>query len=108
MNSRQRDIDSTIEQLVENSVHKYLDDVLGNLAMDIKNENARSSIKQSGNGIVYIDNSGIAFAFLLFFRYFMKDQINEEDFQDLQSKIETLMEGNRNSFVQALNSLKES
>ena len=102
MRMDQKEFESFLERMIEKSIKKYMDDFLLNLPMEIINENGNSSIKQSGNSIVYVDNTGIAYVLLLFHQFFMKDHLDEKEYKNLLNKIEKMMEENRKTFKKAI------
>ncbi|MGP7819782.1 hypothetical protein [Niallia sp. 01092] len=104
MDPKNQNLQDIVDKMVQESLKKHFEKYLHT---DIKNENGNASIKHSGNGIVYVDNTGIAYAFMLFYQYFMKDQLGEKDFNDLLDKLDKIINDNRNAFVDVMKDFKE-
>ncbi|MCP8615997.1 hypothetical protein [Salirhabdus salicampi] len=100
-------IKAYIDQLIEDRVREYVDQMLGPITNDLRNENGNSTVKQSGNGIVYVDNTGIAYALVLFFQYMIGDKMKTNlDAETLMTRLEKQMEDNRNMFEGLIKSLQ--
>lgn len=84
-----------IKEMVEKHVKKYLEQIENNFSAELKNENGNASVKQSGNSIVYIDNTGIAYAMLLFYQYFIKKNDDKIDIDSLFIRLDALLDENR-------------
>lgn len=102
-----RDLEQLIDQYVKKSVKKYVDEMVNNTSMDIRTENGNASIKQSGNGFVYVDNTGIAYAFMLFYKYMMKEQSEDKHYDELLKDLEKLIVENRKTYTDAINELQK-
>ncbi|SER75991.1 hypothetical protein SAMN04487944_109152 [Gracilibacillus ureilyticus] len=103
MEQTEQNLRNTVDQMVKESLDKYFKEFW---QAEIINENGNSSVKQSGNGIVYVDNTGIAYAFMLFYQYFMKDQLDNSQFNQLLQKLDKVIVDNRNEFKKAMQDLK--
>lgn len=106
MESINTDLEHLIDQYVKKSIKKYLDEMVINSSMDIRTENGNASIKQSGNGFVYVDNTGIAYAFMLFYKYMMKDHSEDKHYDELLRDLEKLIKDNRKTYTDAINELQ--
>jgi hypothetical protein len=106
MATNNHELEELVDSMVEKSLKKHLDEMLGMMSAEIKNENGNASIKQSGNGIVYVDNTGIAYAFILFYQYFMKEKIKDTDFDQMLDKLNNIVDDNRNSFKEVIEGMK--
>ncbi|MBE4909428.1 hypothetical protein IMZ08_15355 [Bacillus luteolus] len=108
MSERELEMIQLFEKVVDEKLEKHFNQ-LKQSTTEISNANGTASILKSGNSIVYIDNSGIAYAMLLFFYQMMneKDQKNL-DMNEVLSKIEERMSKNRKSFEELISSVKES
>lgn len=96
-----------VEKMIEHSIDEHIKELSNTITTQLTNENGNASIKQSGNGIVYVDNTGIAYAFILFYQHFMKTNHNEDDVEGLLEKLEKLIEGNRSTFKEYITDLKK-
>lgn len=96
-----------IKELVENHVQKYLEQIENNFTAELINENGNASVKQSGNGIVYIDNTGIAYAMLLFYQHFIRKSDDEMDVESLFDRLDALLDENRKSFKDLIRTLND-
>jgi hypothetical protein len=106
-NIREQEILGQVEQMINHSIDERIKEFSNTMNTQLTNENGNASIKQSGNGIVYVDNTGIAYAFILFYQYFMKTTNNEADVTELLDKLEKLIAGNRGSFQEYVKELKK-
>jgi hypothetical protein len=104
---REQEILGKVEKMIEHSIDKHIKELSNTITTQLTNENGNASIKQSGNGIVYVDNTGIAYAFILFYQHFMKTTNNEDDVKALFEKLEKLIEGNRTTFQEYIADLKK-
>jgi hypothetical protein len=97
-----------MERVVEEKMDKYFARLSKSQITEVSNENGTASILKSGNSIVYIDNSGIAYAMLLFFYHTMSDKEKEAiKVEGILRNIEEKMANNRMKFEELINSLKE-
>nr|WP_106779292.1 hypothetical protein [Lysinibacillus timonensis] len=100
------ELEQLIDQYVHKSIKKYIDEIVNNTSVDIRTENGNASIKQSGNGFVYVDNTGIAYAFMLFYKYMMKDQSEDKHYEELLRDLEKLINDNRKTYTDAIKDLQ--
>ncbi|QED49081.1 hypothetical protein [Cytobacillus dafuensis] len=106
-NIREQAILGQVEKMIEHSIDKRINDLSNTVSAKLTNENGNASIKQSGNGIVYVDNTGIAYAFILFYQHFMKTTENKDDMNGLLEKLEKLIEDNRSTFKDYISNFKK-
>lgn len=105
MDSQQnKELQALVDEMVQDSLKRHLESYV---RADIKAENGNASVKQSGNGIVYVDNTGIAYAFMLFYQFFMKDQLGEADFNELLDRLDGIIKDNRKEFNDVINKFRE-
>ncbi|OCA86594.1 hypothetical protein [Bacillus sp. FJAT-27986] len=94
-----------IKDMVEEQVKQYFEQIENNFSAVLKNENGNASVKQSGNGIVYIDNTGIAYAMILFYQYFIGKNDDKIDIDSLFIRLDALLDENRKSFKDLIKSI---
>ncbi|WP_153462890.1 hypothetical protein [Sediminibacillus terrae] len=95
-----------IQEEVESYMKNHLADIAKHYSTEMTNENGNSSVKQSGNGIVYVDNTGIAYALALFFYHFMAEQYKTDiDLEDILSKLNEHTSENRRMFEEVIQSV---
>lgn len=104
MDSQNQQLKAVVDQMVQDSLKKHMEKYVHT---DVKAENGNASVKHSGNGIVYVDNTGIAYAFMLFYQYFMKDQLGEKDFNDLLDRLNEIIDDNRKAFKEVISEFKD-
>ncbi|MER1987576.1 MAG: hypothetical protein ABS948_16985 [Solibacillus sp.] len=107
MKFENKELEQLIDHYVKKSIDKYKDELVHNTSMDIRTENGNASIKQSGNSLVYVDNTGIAYAFMLFYKYMVKDQSDVKHYDELIKDLEKLIIDNRKTYMDALNELQK-
>ncbi|MGM9986178.1 MAG: hypothetical protein ACI35O_03015 [Bacillaceae bacterium] len=101
----QKSEEKIIKDIVAEEIQKHIEKIENKFSAELKNENGNASIKQSGNGIVYIDNTGIAYAMLLFYQYFIGKDDDKVDVDSLFKRLDSLLEENRNTFKDLIKSL---
>lgn len=111
-------IEKIVENYIDERLQKFMDEIknndinqqsedIGEIINDLKNENGNSTVKQSGNGIVYVDNTGIAYALVLFYHQIMSQHYKQTvNIDEILNRLDGLINGNRQVFVDLVNELK--
>ena len=108
MGEQEKELLFKIEKIIDEKISNYLNRLTKESTTEINNENGTASILKSGNSIVYIDNSGIAYAMLLFFYQMMSEKEQKGiNIDDLLGKIEERMSKNRRGFEELLSSIND-
>jgi hypothetical protein len=101
--------ETELKQLIENAVARYVKQYAENFTAELRNENGNSTVKQSGNGIVYVDNTGIAYAMILFYFHFMPEEYREKmNIDVLFKRLDGIMGENRKIFTETIQSLQDN
>lgn len=109
MNLNKNEVEQLVEKIVSHHMKQYAENFTGKLMADITTENGNSMIKQSGNGIVYVDNTGIAYAMILFY-YHLMDEENRTgiNIDGILSRLDGIISENRKTFTDVIQSLKNN
>lgn len=107
MSERELELIQLFEKVVDEKLEKYFNQIKQS-STEISNLNGTASIIKSGNSIVYIDNSGTAYAMLLVFNQMMNEKEQKNmNIDEVLSKMEERMSRNRKNFEELISSLKE-
>ncbi|MBO8155515.1 MAG: hypothetical protein H0Z32_03545 [Bacillaceae bacterium] len=103
------DLRALIQKEIDHYFRNHMEDLAKHFTAELTNENGNSSVKQSGNGIVYVDNTGIAYAMALFFYHFMSDQFQKNiNLEDILARLDEHIGENRKMFEEAIQSLTDT
>ncbi|ENH96273.1 hypothetical protein J416_11662 [Gracilibacillus halophilus YIM-C55.5] len=106
--AKETELRSMIQEELDHYMKNHIGELAKHFATELTNENGNSSIRKSGNGIVYIDNTGIAYAMTLFFYYTMnEEQQNNIDLHQILSSLQDHVAHNRQSFEETMQSFME-
>lgn len=98
-----------IKEELDDYMQSHFKELLKSFKTELTNENGNSNIKQSGNGIVYVDNTGIAYALTLFFYHFMsKDNQEHINLDQILARLDDHIGDNRKMFEDTIQSLKDN
>jgi hypothetical protein len=108
LEQKEKEVEQMIENLVSKYVKQYTEQFLGQTTAELRNENGNATIRQSGNGIVYVDNTGIAYAMVLFYYHFMPKEYRKEiDIENILQRLDGIIGENRKIFTDAVQLLKD-
>lgn len=103
------DLRALIREELDSYMKDHLLEIAKNFSSVLTNENGNSSIKQSGNGFVYVDNTGIAYALTLFFYHFMsKENQQNINLDEILARLDAHIGDNRRMFEETIQSLTDN
>ncbi|AKG34856.1 hypothetical protein [Paenibacillus durus] len=109
MIQNEKEITDLVEHIITRQIKQLQEKFFGKLNADLKNENGNASVKQSGNGIVYVDNTGIAYAMVLFYYHFMDEEHKKAmNIDEILGRLDGIISENRKTFTDVIESLKPS
>jgi uncharacterized membrane protein YgaE (UPF0421/DUF939 family) len=92
-----------IKEIVAKQIEQQMKEFVTKITNETINENGNSSIKNSGNGFVYVDNTGIAYAMILFYKQFIENQnVDSNSYDSILEKLENLITENRKLFKEMI------
>ncbi|WP_188206081.1 hypothetical protein [Alkalibacillus aidingensis] len=100
--------EARLREIIKEELDHYMENQMAEMAKrfstELINENGNSSVKQSGNGFVYVDNTGIAYALTLFFYQFMSEQYQQDIHLDqILTRLDQHVSENRKMFEDVIN-----
>ena len=106
---KESELRALIKEELDHYMQNHFSELVKYFTTELTNENGNSSIKQSGNGFVYVDNTGIAYAMTLFFYHFMsRDNQQNINLDQILERLDEHIGDNRKMFEDTIQSLKDS